>query len=92
MRKNLRAVVESIVKEALADDEQEEGYEDLNAYCGHCAQKVYLVWDKKHPEERWTECGIESGVHSKHDEDEPAPPTLRSPFNPNASTKVKRSV
>lgn len=95
MRKKLRAVVESIVEEVLADDEQEsqEEYEDLHAYCGHCAQNIYLVWDKEYPSERWTECGIKSGIrHRGETSDEPAPVTMRSPFNPHASTKVKKSI
>lgn len=104
----LRGLVQHIILEALAEDEQGvvnfEGYKgyDLEAKCNYCNVELWLVWKSDHPAHRWTECGgIGEGscnTRRGYDDDEdvldlePIPPTMRSPERHGASTKLKRSV
>lgn len=103
MSKKLRALIGSIVQEALADRRLDA--ENLEASCKHCGEDVWLVWEKAAPMFKWTECGgpgegscdgrFGGGRAQAKDPDddvEPAPPTMRSPSRAGISTKVKGSV
>lgn len=103
MHKNLRALIESVVAEVIAESNSGLDAENLEATCKHCGEDVWLVWEKAAPTFKWTECGgpgegscdARFGGPKAHDPDddiEPAPATLRSPERAGISTKLKRSV
>jgi hypothetical protein len=105
MSRKLRAVIESVILEVLAESDKRHDAENLEANCKHCGEEVWLVWEKAAPAFKWTECGSPGegpcearfGVGQALDPDddlemEPAPSTMRSPSHAGISTKLKRSV
>lgn len=107
MHKKLRALIESVVREVLAEAGDPYDAKNLEASCKHCGQDVWLVWEKAAPMFKWTECGGPGegscdgrfgggkggDTHADASADvELAPETMRSPSRAGISTKVKRSV